>query len=246
MIQDAWASVFYSPLQLSQALRSLQVSHSTYAFVQSDQESRYRHRISDFGYEQPAWPIILTSVLDMGKLDKINRSPLIVFVCDSYATLSHTNITMMPNTGCIVDDVKQCLLNSKPGPFDFQFKIPKITDFVAIAAKPSFINKLQTATYKINPYALRVDLQKKFVLHIAGRISRKRVRDAAKQSLRSESIIMPLLEDPDCQKLIEVVKAVKNGADVYDVANRYNIESFDVNYILNSESKWLKELHSST
>lgn len=232
-ILKAWAVSTWVPVDLTEALTELQVSHTIVGW--STEEHRLRARdIDGLAAEQPAWPVIAHSVSDIPRI-RINRERQILFVCDSAPALANVNLTPLPEARTLRQSLVLAL-RQLGGNWELVSTEPDIQDYVALASKPSFLNQLQTAIYKINPYADRKIIQQKIIYFLGGKLSINAMREILRSSYKYEPI-RELLNLPEAVVLSNAVARARAGEDSEEVAEELGIEPFDISYILSSVNK---------
>lgn len=229
-IVKAWAVTHYSPLQVSQALRRLNISHSVVG--QAPDRRMNVMRIDGLASEQPSWPVIYHSVADCRRLMLPERRQ-VHLVCDSIAALSMTNLTTWAWTGKPEKDMQRILPKRDPVPFVLQVQEKTYMDFVAAASKPSFLRLLQTAFYKITPYADQKAIRIASLSFLAGSINKKALQRVLSITLKSEKV-QELLASETAVKLMDAVQRARQSGDIEEAAEHFDIEAFEVRYIMSN------------
>lgn len=233
-VVKAWAVSQWTPAQITEALTALGVSHSVIGW------SAKHHKMEGYEedgltVEQPAWPVVTHSVHDLPKL-RLDKERQILFVCDSVPALANLNLTPLPEGRNILVVLKRAL-QIMDDDWEYKSTEPDIQDFVAMASKPSLLNQILTAVYKINPYSERKIIQSKIVMFLGGRLSISAMRDTLRSNFKYEPI-RELLNRPEAVTLRNAVEeAARTGIDVDDLAERLGIEAFDISYIMSSITK---------
>ena len=235
-ILAAWGTSFFTPAQISRTLCSLNIEHTiigaSQRFKWSDQRT-----IDGLNEGQPAWPIVCHEIKDIFRA-KPPKEPTIVFVCDSIAALSNTNIPILQHKG-LHDTIKQALEDSildMSQEWRLTSTEPKIMEYVALSSKPSFLNEVQTSVYKITPYSERKIIQTALILFLGNRISLKAVKKVLQNNLKAEHI-MSLLNSPGASSLKAAMAEVKLGVSTETAAANNGLDVFDVNYIHHTLNK---------
>lgn len=231
-IVKAWAVTHYSPMQLSNALRFLSVSHSIVG--QAEDKRMNVLRVDGLAPEQPAWPIIYHSVSDCRRL-MLPDSPQIHLVCDSIAALSHTNLSGWDWTGSPERDLQKILRKADPEPFVLKIDAPTYMDFVNVASKPSFLRLLQTAYYKITPYADQKAIKSASLAYLAGLISQRALNHALSTTLKSERV-RELLQSEQAKRLMQAVERAHSDGDIEAAAEAFDMDAFEVRYIMSNRA----------
>ncbi|QDH83406.1 hypothetical protein [Achromobacter phage Motura] len=233
MILKAWGVLSHSPLVLSNALRSLGVSHSV---IDTEQKIPVERRYDGLCAVQPAWPVIVDSITKVSKLSIIPDDPKILFVFDSRAALLQTNLKPLVLND-LMPDVQRALHINGSHEFKLVKREPSLLEFIDMATKPSVLRTLQTAWCKINPYAYRKEVQEAIILYIEGSRSFKATKAVLEKNLRAEAML-PTLKSDECAALIEAVRLYKAGANLDQICEHFNMESFDITYIVSARKKY--------
>jgi hypothetical protein len=169
-----YATSRYSLYEISVALRSLKVSHTI------DPEAKHRPvKVVDLGYEQPL-PVRLSPRVSGYCETGVN------FISASVAELKDTNFTPF-HSGSLAASLRAMLVE--------QHKItPTIlsrdaNSYVDSLAKPSMLNHLQTEVYKIQPYALRKEVQALVLEYFNSKISIKSAKQQLQRSMKTERFV---------------------------------------------------------
>ena len=161
MIIAAFGVVDHSPIEVSEGLKRLRMSHTIAMGI------RYLEMdVDGLCAEQPLWPI----VVDYRNLNKVQaeRTPSVLFVVGSRSALAETNIRRdlwrndVGEPRGIEHDLRKALESIDPlsmTPWACTRNTMSLSDFVSVASKPSFLSHIQTALYRINPYPLRKEVQ---------------------------------------------------------------------------------------
>lgn len=235
MALAAFGVVDMAPLEVSDILKSLNLSHS-YIFRQG---VRYNTLdIDGLCKQQPVWPCVVDnlrtlrrSVLDHG------QENVVFFVTDSRAALSTTNISNMlwpeiREALSIESAVKKALMGSPGGHWDLVVQEPTLMDYVNQATKPSQLNDIQAAFYKINPYAVRKEIQLLCISYLGGFTSFKKLKEKLKTSLK----FGPLLDIMSSEKTRQLREAVArlSKETVEEVVKDTGFVAFELNYLSKS------------
>lgn len=229
-IMKAWAVTHYSPLQVSQALRKLGISHSVVG--QATDLRMNVMRVDGLSVEQPAWPIIYHSVADCKRL-MLPETRQVHLVCDSIAVLQSTNLSGWAWTGNVQKDLRKILTKRDPEPFVLTVQEKSYMDLVAMASKPSFLRLLQTAFYKITPYADQKVIRIASLAYLAGAINKKALQRTLSITLKSERVQELLASEP-AKKLLDAVAMARESGDIEAAAEAFDIEAFEVRYIMSN------------
>lgn len=229
-IVKAWAVTQYTPLQVSQALRRLNVSHSVVG--QAPDRRMNVMRFDGLSKEQPSWPVIYHSVADCKRL-MLPEHRQVHFVCDSIAILNMTNLSTWAWSGKPEKDLQKILPKKDPVPFVLQVQEKSYMDFVAAASKPSFLRLLQTAFYKITPYADQKAIRIAALSYLAGGMSKKALERVLSITLKSETV-RELLASTTAQNLMSAVQNARQTGDIEAAAEQFDIDAFEVRYIMSN------------
>lgn len=168
-----WATSNHSLWDISQALRRLRVTHTV------DPIARHTPRKLIRPSKTQKTMVHLSTRVDGWQTDAVN------FVSASVAELANTNF--LPFAVADLDDAVRHALRSPDG------IVPSVQSWDAVRyveaiARPSVLNVIQTEVYKIQPYALRKEVQALVLNFFNGRIS---VRDAMRKldmSMKTEKL----------------------------------------------------------
>lgn len=240
MILTALGVVDYAPMQLSEILRSLKLSHSYVC--------KTGVRYSEFEFDgisktQPVWPVIVDRVHIIPKV-KVERSPLVYLVTDARAALSTTNIdrSLWPENRVqefsLVLKEKLIAAHKENLSWEFVSKDPSILDYVNVATKPSFLNDLQTEFYRISNYAQRKEIQVACIAYFGGFLSFSKLRTQLKANLKFQELLR-LMESPKAKELQAAVAQLRFKT-VDQVAKDTGFETFELSYILKSSQSQLQ------
>ena len=234
-IVAAFGIAYHTPLQVSEALRSLRMSHTIaggFRYLQMDVDGLAR--------VQPVWPAVV-DVKGVSRL-YLTRSPVVLFVCDSLAALMDTNVdrSFIDEAVSAVVKVKRALLSIDfDAHWKFRRKEATVADYVAVASKPSFLSNIQTAIYKINPYALRKEVQNLAIQYLASNVGVTKLKSKLNSSVRLEPLAQLMLS-PKAQDLKEAVRMYQRTQDVEVVAKDSGFATFELLYIVKSAEKQSK------
>lgn len=231
----AFAVSGIAPMFISRALSRLTITHLTCGYDSSIFKYRTT-RTKAPCVEPPALPVICVGLDSIRKFkSKYHRH--VLFVCDSNEQLKHTNLKPLPGkeTDALIERVKSGLLAPWDSGLEITVDEPSLLEYVDKASKPSLLRDIQTLVYKINPYALRKDIQFVVMLYLSGKISRKAAFTEIALCSRSREL-QELLQSPASQILI---KALKKAQDLptQQVADEFGIDVFDLNFVRASVDK---------
>lgn len=240
MILKGYGVIDLSPIQVSEALRQLRVSHT----IEGGYMRHMVYTIDGLSKVQPAWPIVVDTLKAVPKV-RTKKERMIYLICDSRAALANTNADKLlwpesRETHGGLSSALRLALNSAHVANEEWALVrtdPSIDDFVNASSKPSFLNHVQTAVYKINPYDLRKEVQSLVILYLSGKVSPTKMRAKLKSSFKLEALLL-LMTDPQAGKLRAACEeALRKKVTVEEIAKRTGVASFDLLYILNSARK---------
>jgi hypothetical protein len=240
MVLDAFGIYDISPVQVSQVLRRLRVSHT----VLGGQPKPIQYDVDGLSHEQPVWPVIVDKVKNIARLQNA-RSPSVLFVCDGLAALNFTNISKdlwaENRTSTLEESVRAALirtilprgrvLDNVPS-WKLAVVEPAIADYVRAAVKPSFLNCIQALFHKITPYAKSKETRTLCIAYLAGGIGIAALRRYLKTSLKFADLLV-LMDSAAALNLRAAVAALKSKP-IETVAQEFGVETFELLYIVKS------------
>lgn len=237
MILKAWGVSSLTPLDISRELEKLRVSHSNIGYC--TQTSQYVRRARDFRIKgQGKWPVVLDSIAAYHRLSTLERKKnLILYVFCSKQEILHTNLDLwIPNKQNLRQSLIYSLTTLDEGKeFKLEEYEPTLEMHIDLAARPSALSDLQTAYYKINPYEHRKQVQEVVILYLASEVGESKLERTLRTTLRGEELL-GMLNTVECQNLKEAITYARAGNSVEEAAAKFNVEGFDISYILNSIS----------
>lgn len=245
-VVDAIGFPFCSIYQLSKTLRALNVSHSVVSGKYGLPKPKL---VYNLGYEQPVWVTIVDGLKSARHHLLVKKKRQILLIVDSESLLKFSNCRIAPSCDRLEDSVVDALLGAsvdRKDPFVVKIEEPSMDDFVHMATKPSFLNHIQTAVYKISNYPVRKEIQKQIIKSLYGTSSIRASLQVLGSSLKYESLLC-LMQDPQAVKLREAVQefrpilAKDNKADPEVIAKRYGFESFEIMYVVRSYEKMVRD-----
>ncbi|QRE00292.1 hypothetical protein [Burkholderia phage BCSR5] len=245
-ILAAYGLPFCSPITVSNILRTLRVSHSIVGCAHPALKPTKIH-LDGLSEQQPAWPIIVDklSALKMAYSTKSSHRRILL-VCDSYAALGDTNVKMILESR----DIRKFLEETDLSPEkEWELRTIKMSmhDYVNIATKPSFLNHVQTAVYKISNYSARKQIRSDIVKALYGVVPLKSVVRSLDHNLKYETL-RDLMASADAVKLRDACLSYRSAlkldsrAAPDEVAKEYGFEPFELLYVVKSYEKELKDL----
>lgn len=222
--------VMASPFDVSTNLTNLSISHSLIAnTLTAENQEILCSKV------QPSWPIILPSLKFWSRY-RSKRKSQIIFICDSLAQLSLCNVrTLKPDA--IRENLRKSLEYAIENPFEANWKLevrsPTFAEYVDASTKPSFLNGVQNALYKITPYDLRKTVQALVIGYLAGTETRKNLMTKLNSTYKLDAV-KALISDPKCGALKEAVTAYGKCLDVEKVAAEYDVATFEILYLSKS------------
>src|SRR5690606_38027543 len=104
--------------------------------------------------------------------------------------------------------LKDALTFALSNPIDercrLKVKDKTVDDYVNEATKPTLLNHIQTALYKITPHELKKEVQKMVISYLAGKESKTRLFDKLKSSYKLDTL-RELMSDPQVAEYKEAV-----------------------------------------
>jgi hypothetical protein len=236
MILSAFGVTDYTPIEFSEILKRLNISH-TLAFYAG---TRYTQiDIDGLCSVQPAWPVIIDRIRCIPKIS-VEKDRLIYFVLDvkeqiSLCNFQHDLLDISPNR--FEAQLKKVLNHSIKNTEEWSFvtKDHSILDYIEKATKPSFINELLTRIYKITPYSLRKEIQISILSYLAGNLAQTTLKTQLKQSLKSEELLQLMISDK-AKGLRDAIKRIKEEP-LEKVAQETGFEPFELRYVIRSSEK---------
>lgn len=222
--------VLASPMDVSNALSSLNVSHGMVSSSLRSEVSEVHH-----GLKQPSWPIVLPSVKAVQRF-KASRKSQILFICDSLAQLSLCNVRVMKPQDLkvgLVAALEYAIEN--PVTWKLEMRTISFDEYVTANTKPSFLNGVQTELYRITPYDLRKSAQAVVIGYLAGAESRKNLMAKLNSSYKLDRL-KALLTDPKCTELKEAVAEYGKTQNVELAAEKYKVATFEILYLSKSSA----------
>jgi hypothetical protein len=219
---SVFSSATFSMWDISDALRSLKVSHT----IDPD-EKTWKAKFVNMKREQPRSVHIAAGVATL-------RSESINFIVSSYGMLSTTNIPPLSGPD-LISAIRTALLSDQTTCVQVQHMSP--VDYINHVAKPSLLNKLLTEVQHIQPYALRKQTQALIVEYFNSRVSERVINTFLSKTLRLERL-KPLIADG--KPLRAAVEMLKN-MDAETVALQTGVPSFDIQYFHNAGKPKVKK-----
>jgi len=233
MIIKAWGVLEHTPLVLSNVLSQLNVSHSVMACAGPNCQYRELHGT---GGEQPAWPVVMQNINELNRVhDYVERDRIIAFVFDSKAAITNSNLTIWSPCIDMYTELQTLLLQEDKEPFKLELRELSALDYVKIASKPSVLSELQSAWCKVNPYSLRKKVQEVIVLYLCADLSKTTMRRTLEFTIHGKLIEDLLAKDGQTLKSAVSMARLKS---VDEAATHYDIDPFDINYLLSSRKKY--------
>lgn len=233
MILAAFGLVDRSPIEISEILKGLKMSHS---FVGGFGRTMHL-TIDGLNPGQPVWPVVIDRVRAVPKVQS-DKDRFVYFVCDSRAALSLSNVStsLWPEHRILgyEDAIKQALMDAHGRTENWALSLNEVsfTDYVNQAAKPSFLNHIQSAIYKITPYPKRKEIQKACISYLAGGSTLPPLKRALKSNLRLADLLA-LMDSPEARNLREACAAMRRGT-VEQVAKEFGVETFEIMFLVKS------------
>jgi hypothetical protein len=231
MIIAAFGVINVSPWELSTTLSNLNISHT----ITSNHKAI---DVDGLSAEQPAWPVILP-LEDVAKF-KATRNPTILFVTGSRSALAETNLNNClwehgDNIHTLDQTLRMILRAAHMHPTDWTYRrnALAIQDYVQIASKPSFLTLIQTAIYKINPYATRKEVQNLCIAYLTGRVTKTKLRQTLKSNWKFETLL-GIMESDKASELKSAIERCTVLSDAEQVAKETGFAQFEITYCIRS------------
>lgn len=218
-----------SPLQMSDMLRHLNVSHD---LIHPDLKNTTV--TVDLGFEQPAWPVIVPSVTALARF-KSDKERQILFVCDCEARLKNCKFRTI-KSGDLEVRLRQALsyaLGNERADWDLNVVEPTVESYVSKATKASYLNDVQALFYKIVPYSLRTEVQKIVLGCLAGKISKSSMHAKLRTSHKLDPL-KALVKDPRFEILKTSVAVFRATNSMEKAVAHAGLESFEILYVYKS------------
>jgi hypothetical protein len=107
---------------------------------------------------------------------------------------------------------------------------PSLMDYVNTAVKPSHLSEYQKLVYKINPYALRKEVQDMCIAYMVGAVKPKVLKAKLDTSFKLQPL-QDLMFSPEANKIKTSVLIAKEDLKCVDSICKANgLSSFDVLY----------------
>jgi hypothetical protein len=229
----AFGVVDRAPLQVSDALKELNMSH-TYTWRQGVRVNSTH--IDGLALEQPVWPIVVDSLRTLSKIKVHGR--YVFLVVDSRAALANANLSghLWPEhqTGSFTNTLKRALIESKTAQccWELESREPSLMDYVNTATKPSQLNNIQTLLYKITPYALRKEVQALCISYIAGTTSAQSLKTKLKSNLKFAQLLELMFQEKTTKYRDACILA--RTVPMPQVVKDTGYQSFEIMYVLKS------------
>lgn len=236
----------HSLFDLSSALKALHISHRIFETAKDAIEINLTS-------EQPARVYLVRNFAQVQKIDHNETAPYIIFVNAPEAELALTNCIIL--RGSAKHALKSALKASHPrkvaSPFVFMQTSKSLDDYVNEATKPTFLYFIQTAIYKLTPYALVKEARTIIISALYGAIPMKKLYAFLGTSLKLEDLKMILKDDKakqvrelvlEVRKRIEQEGTTKREDDIVNsVIAGTGIDAFDILYVVKSYQKMERE-----
>lgn len=220
-----WGSVAHSEWDISDALRELRVSHTV-----DPRDKTKACQIVSVGYPQPKHVHVTTTLKTM-------MPQAVNFIVASYGALGDTNIPNLPFTSArgLGEALKVALLSAQTT----SIRVTKLSpvDYINQIAKPSLLNKIQTEILRIQPYALRKEVQAMMLDYFNSRIAKKTIISFLNRSLRLERLRDTILLGDDLRAAV----ALLSQMDAEAVQGQTGVPSFDIMYLLSAGNPKVKK-----
>lgn len=225
--------VLASPLQVSQTLTQLGISH-----IVIDGSLRALPKVKDVAKAQPAWPVVLPSLQAFRRF-KLATPRQVVYVCDSQAALTATNLRILRPTNW-VQTMQKSLQHAVVHMFMPDWHLVEtektIQEHVDTASNPSFLHGILSEVYKLTPYDLRKSVNELIIAYLVGIESKSRLKLKLDSSHKLDKI-KDLMSDPTCAQLKQAVAEYQRTGQSEEAALAHGVQSFDIMYLVKSSAK---------
>lgn len=235
-ILRVWAITDVSPIDVSLALSKLRISHTRY-MAASEGIAAAKEDIK-LGFSQPAWPVVMDSVDRVYRYD-VPHSPQVVFICATKSVIAQTNLDVLDVSHreiALRDALSFALSNPMDTSWTLVVKDKTTDDYVNEATKPTLLNHIQTALYKISPHELKKEVQKLVIGYLAGKETKTKLFDKLKSSYKLDTL-KDLMSDPQIPLYKEAVNKYRATGDMDAVVAEFGFASFEILYVINSVKK---------
>jgi hypothetical protein len=221
-----------SILKVSEQLLALNVAHSIVTKNNLQVNERFLH----LGLTQPAWPVLIDGLSCINKVQFKENVPLILFVCDSLASIEMCNIQQIKSEDLKLN-LKKALIYAISNPINTKWKLtskePSIEEYVNAVSKPQILNEIQTSIYKITPYSLRKEVQALVISYLANDIQQPQLKAKLQSNYKLADILNICCTDK-ANNLRKAVVAFNKSKNIDLVSEEYGIASFQILYITRS------------
>jgi len=236
---NGFGVIDHSPIEVSEALVRMRVSHT----IEGGYMRHMVRTLDGLCDYQPAWPVVIDTLKAVPKV-RTERDPMIYLICDSRAALANTNTDKLlwdtDNGKGGFDHMLRVALNVSRlalPKWALQRNDPSIDDYVNASSKPSFMNNVQTAIYKISPYDFRKEVQGMVIMYLSSRTGPAKLKAKLRSSFKLDPLA-ELLSDPRARALREACETlIRTGMDAEVIAKNTGVASFDMLYLVNSSRK---------
>jgi hypothetical protein len=236
MIKNSFGLVDCSPVEASEILKRLNLSHSVVGGFIRTMAYTYEANVA----EQPAWPVVIDKLKTIPKI-RTKKSPLIYFVCDARDVLAQSNMSqqLWPERRsksldlAIADALVDSMNLEKP--WHLTINEPSLSDYVLLASKPAFLNLIQGSIYRITPYPKRKEVQRLCIQYLAGNVPLAKVKTLLKSSLKFNDLLS-MMDSDKALNLREAIRAT-SSRPVEQVCKDFGVEQFEVMYVIKSASQ---------
>lgn len=226
-----------TPNAISRILRQYGVAHSTISKNgMALQTIKVRGKIAN----QPL-QVVITSVIEVvAKMEPLE--PTVVFSCLPESLLATIIDSDDVESFAVEDDrldnaVRWALyegLNPKTTIIGLHQKTP--SQYIEEVSPPSFLDTYNTIKCRVNPYDLRAPMHKIAIGYLYGAVSKAETKRFLDTSLKFHAV-KTLLFGPSGRNIKAAVAKARSGVSPVDAAAEFNLDGFEITYIMQSYSK---------
>lgn len=191
-------------------------------------------------------PIYIVESLERAERLKKQLDSGMMVICDSQPALKKTNANRMLYPGLVLREalkraIDECLVYQEKNKRS-RLSVSDLTlkEVLKVATTYSFLNGIQTALYKITPYALRKESQQKIIAYFYGELPYRELITHLESSAKLDKLLL-LCKDKQAKALRQAcILSRKDMSKVEDVAKETGFASFEIVYIVKSYEKTLE------
>lgn len=230
-----------TPNAISKVLRSLDLAHSV---LTKRGQSLTTLRVKGKG-NLPVKIVILSVIEVVAKMEPV--VPTIVFSClpesliNTILDTDDIDMITIKDSDHLQNTVRWALaegLASKKMTIGLRHKTP--SQYIEEVSPPSFLDKYNTAKCKINPYDLRAPMHKVAIGYLYGKVTKAETTRFLASSLKFNTVKEVLFSKAGVSIKAAVAKTRK-GVSPVDAASEFNLDCFEITYVIQSYAKLYKE-----